>query len=81
MALHAPDPVLNEPGPPSPVCPMVKAPHRVVVYAVAGLSIISVLAYAALMIFVGPESPPETLANIAMTGIGVLGGMAMPQQG
>jgi predicted Kef-type K+ transport protein len=60
---------------------MVKAPHRVVVYAVAGLSIISVLAYAALMIFVGPESPPETLANIAMTGIGVLGGMAMPQQG
>jgi hypothetical protein len=52
-----------------------------VVYAVAGLSVIAVLAYAALMIFVGPDSPPETLANIAMTGIGVLGGMAMPQQG
>ena len=78
--MNAPDPILNEPGPPSPVCPISKLPHRVVVYAVAGLSVISVLAYAALMVFVGPESPPETLANIAMTGIGVLGGMAMPQQ-
>jgi hypothetical protein len=81
MPLSFPDPVLNEPAPPSPACPIAKLPHRVVVYAVAGLSVISVLAYAALMVFVGPESPPETLANIAMTGIGVLGGMAMPQQG
>ena len=81
MAINAPDPILHEPAPPSPACPIGKAPHRVVVYAVAGLSVVSVLSYVTLVILVGPDSPPETLANIAMTGIGILGGLAMPQQG
>lgn len=54
-------------------------PRRIIVHAVAGISLISVLAYAVLTFFWGQA--PETLANIAMTGIGILGGMAMPQDG
>lgn len=52
-------------------------PRRIIVQAVAGLSLVSVLGYVLLM-WLGQEAP-ETLANIAMTGIGILGGMAMPE--
>jgi len=54
-------------------------PRRIIVHAVAGLSLTSILGYTALAFF--GVSTPETLVNIALTGIGILGGMAMPQDG
>jgi hypothetical protein len=54
-------------------------PRRIIVYAVAGLSLAAILGYVGLSLFA--LQGPETLINIALTGIGILGGMAMPQDG
>lgn len=52
--------------------------HRAIVYAVVTLSFTAVLGYVLLSFF--GETPPESLANIAIGGMGILGGMAMPQR-
>lgn len=56
-----------------------RVPRRIIVHAVAGLSLAAILGYVGLALFTGQA--PETLINIALTGIGILGGMAMPQEG
>lgn len=52
-------------------------PRRTIIHAVAGLSLASIVGYVLLM-FIG-QQPPEVLGNIALAGVSVLGGMAMPQ--
>lgn len=54
-------------------------PRSIIVHAVAGLSLAALLGYV-LLAFYG-ETPPESLANLAIGGMGILGGMAMPQEG
>jgi hypothetical protein len=56
-----------------------KVPKRIIVHAVAGLSLASIIGYVTLAFLIGANS--ETLLNIALTGIGILGGIAMPQDG
>lgn len=58
--------------------PRADIPRHKIIHAVAGLSLASILGYVGLSYF-GLQAP-ETLANIAMTGVGILGGMAMPQR-
>ena len=53
-------------------------PRRTIIHAVAGLSLVSILGYVFLL-WMG-NSTAETLANIALTGVGILGGMAVPQE-
>jgi len=64
---------------PSPnVNPGQQIPRSIIVHAVAGLSLAALLGYVLLAFF--GETPPESLANLAIGGMGILGGMAMPQQ-
>ena len=52
--------------------------HKTIVYAVFGLSLMAVLGYVLLAFF--GETPPESLVNLAIGGMGILGGLAVPQQ-
>lgn len=54
-------------------------PRRIIVHAVAGLSLAALIGYIALALL--GDTSPESLANIAIGGMGILGGMAMPQEG
>lgn len=52
--------------------------HKTIVYSVVGLSLMAVLGYVLLAFF--GETPPESLINLAIGGMGILGGLAVPQQ-
>lgn len=52
-------------------------PRRTIVHAVSGLTLVTILGSVFLMVL--GQQTPETLINIAASGLGILGGMAIPQ--